>query len=77
MAMAEYTVVLTRMMSQVHIIEADDLKAAVAKALDQETLSPDSGNNFDAAGETEVQCVELERVEIWSADRDDAAELFV
>lgn len=71
-----YTVVLTRMMSQVHHIDADDLKAAVAEAMDQETLTPDSGNNFDAAGDTEVQVVEVDGQEIWNADRDDENDLF-
>ena len=74
--MAKYTVVLTRMMSQVHHVEADDVKAAVAQAMDQETLTPDSGNNFDAAGDTEVQVVELGGVEIWTAGRDDEGDLY-
>ena len=74
--MAKYTVVLTRMMSQVHHVETDDLKKAVAEAMDQETLSPDSGNNFDAAGETEVQVVEQDGQEIWTAGRDDENDLF-
>lgn len=68
--MKTYTVVLTKMMSQVQTVQADDLKAAVAKAMDQETLSPDSGNNFDAAGDTEVQVVEVDGKEVWSTDRD-------
>lgn len=68
--MPTYTVVLTKMMSQVQTVDADDLKAAVAKAMDQETLSPDSGNNFDAAGDTEVQVVEVGGKEVWSTDRD-------
>lgn len=72
----KYTVVLTRMMSQVHHVEASDLKAAVAEAMDQETLSPDSGNNFDAAGDTEVQVVEVDGQEIWTAGRDDENDLF-
>lgn len=74
--MAKYTVVLTRMMSQVHHIEEDDLKAAVAEAMNQETLYPDSGNNFDAAGETEVQVVERDGEEIWTAGRDDEDLIF-
>jgi hypothetical protein len=68
--MSEYTVVLVKMMSQVKHVEAADLKQAVAKAMDLETLQPDSGNDFDAAGETEVQVVELGGKEVWSADRD-------
>lgn len=74
--MAAYTVVLVRMMSQVHNVEAPNLKAAVAQAIDQETLTPDSGNNFDAAGDTEVQVVELNGQEIWSSDRDSEDDLF-
>jgi hypothetical protein len=68
--MSEYTVVLIKMMSQVQHVEAVSLKEAVAKAMDLETLQPDSGNDFDAAGDTEVQAVELGGEEVWSADRD-------
>lgn len=68
--MSEYVVVLVKMMSQVRRVEADGLKEAVAKAMDLETLQPDSGNDFDAAGDTEVQVVELGGKEVWSADRD-------
>lgn len=74
--MAEYTVVLVRMMSQVHNIEADDLKAAVARALELDTLEPDSGNTFDGAGETEVQVVELDGEEVWNSETDDESVIF-
>jgi len=55
---AEYVVVLAKMMTQVHHVEAEDIKAAVAQAMDLDTLTPSSGNDFDAAGDTEVQVVE-------------------
>jgi hypothetical protein len=73
---AKYTVVLVRMMSQVRIVEAANLKAAVAAAMERETLSPDSDNDFDPAGDVEVQVVELEDEEIWNADRDSEDELY-
>jgi hypothetical protein len=74
--MAKYTVVLTRMMSQVHTVEASDLKAAVAEAMDKATLMPDSGNDFDAAGDEEVQVIELDGEEVWNTDRDSEDDLF-
>jgi hypothetical protein len=74
--MTDYTIVLARMMTQVHHVEADDIKSAVEQAMDQETLCPDSGNDFDAAGETEVQVVEKDGVQVWDSTTGDESELF-
>jgi hypothetical protein len=74
--MARYTIVLCRMMSQVHNVEAKDIKSAVAKAINLETLTPDSGNDFDAAGDTEVQVVERDGVQVWESTTGDEGELF-
>lgn len=68
--MAKYTVVLTKMMSQVIEVDTDDgIKAAVAEAIDQESISPGAGDSYDSAGETEVQCVDIDGVTVWERDR--------
>lgn len=74
--MAHYVIVLAKMMTQVHHIDANDIKTAVAQAMGQETLSPDSGNDFDPAGDTEVQVVEKDGVQIWDSETGDESELF-
>jgi hypothetical protein len=74
--MAKYTVVLCKMMSQVIEVEAGDLKEAVTEACYRETLSPDSGNDFDAAGDVEVQVIEKDGVQVWDSVTGDESELF-
>lgn len=74
--MAEYVVVLAKMMTQVHHVEADDIKSAVAQAMEQETLTPSSGNDFDAAGDTEVQVVERDGKQVWDSVTGDEGDLF-
>jgi hypothetical protein len=74
--MAHYVIVLAKMMTQVHHVEADNIKAAVAQAIDLDTLTPDSGNDFDPAGDTEVQVVEKDGVQIWDSETGDESELF-
>lgn len=72
----EYTVVLVRLMSQVHTVTAGDLKAAVAQAMNKETLQPDCGTPFDAAGDVEVQVIEADDEEVWNADRDSEDDIY-
>jgi hypothetical protein len=75
--MAKYTVVLTKMMSQVINVETDDgIKIAVAEAMDQESISPGANDGYDAAGETEVQCVDVDGVTVWERDSCDERLLF-
>ena len=73
--MAAYTVILGRWMSEVHNVEADDLKTAVAVAHDQANLTPSQGASYDAAGDVEVTCVELDGAEVWH-DGDDENDLY-
>jgi hypothetical protein len=75
--MTKYTVMLTKMMSQVIEVETDDgIKTAVAEALDRETISPGAGDGYEAAGETEVQCVDVDGVTVWEAETCDDRLLF-
>jgi hypothetical protein len=64
------------MMSQVVNVEAEDIKDAVNKALALDRLEPDSGNDFDGAGETEVQCVDRNGVTVWDSSDGDESALF-
>lgn len=74
--MATYTVVMVKMMSQVVNVEADDIKTAVAEALGQEAISPGAGDPYDAAGDTEVQCVDKDGVTVWESGNDDESEIY-
>lgn len=75
--MTKYTVVLTKMMSQVIEVDTEDgIKCAVAEALDQETINPGANDGYDAAGETEVQCVDVDGVTVWEAGTCDDRLLF-
>lgn len=75
--MTKYTVVLTKMMSQVVDVETDKgIKAAVAEAMDQEAISPGAGDPYDSAGETEVQVVDVDGVTVWERDSCDEGILF-
>jgi hypothetical protein len=74
--MAKYSVYLTRTMSQVVEVEADDLRTAVARAMDQEDLEPNISNAFEGDGETEVYSVDSEGARLYEQGRDDAALIF-
>lgn len=74
--MATYSVYLTRTMSQVIEVEADDLKSAVAEALEREDLEPNISNSFEGDGETEVYSVDSDGERLYEQGRDDAALIF-
>ena len=74
---ARYTVVITKMMSQVIHVETDKgIKVAVDEAMGRETISTGAGDDFDVAGDAEVQVVEVDGVMVWERDSCDERILF-
>jgi hypothetical protein len=73
---ATYSVCLTRTMSQVIEVEADDLRTAVAQALEQEDLEPNISNSFEGDGETEVYSVDSDGARLYEQGRDDTNLIF-
>lgn len=74
---AKYTVVITKMMSQVIHVETDKgIRVAVDEAMDRESISTGVGDDFDVAGDAEVQVVEVDGVMVWERDSCDEGILF-
>lgn len=75
--MARYTVVITKMMSQVIHVDTDKgIKVAVDEAMGRETISTGAGDDFDVAGDAEVQVVEVDGVMVWERESCDERILF-
>lgn len=69
--------VITKMMSQViHVDTGKGIQAAVNEAMERENISTGAGDDFDVAGDAEVQVVEVDGVMVWDRDSCDERILF-